>query len=175
MGLDLGLLIVRVVVGSLYIGHGSQKLFGWFGGGGFKGTTKMMESLGLHPVEFWALLAGLSEFGGGLLLLLGFLNPLGPLGIIAAMTFATAKVHWSKGVWNSKGGFEFPLTMIALSILIAWGGPGAFSLDAILGIALPALPIFIIGIVVVAIVTAIGLAMSNASAAQHQKTANQSS
>ena len=173
MTLDLGLLIVRLVVGLLYIGHGSQKLFGWFGGNGLAGTNKMMDSLGLHPTEFWAWLAGLGEFGGGLLLALGFLNPLGPLGIIASMTFAIAKVHWAKGLWNTKGGGEFPLTVIAISLLVAWAGSGRFSLDAILGIALPTMTIFIVGIIAIAIVTAIGLVISNQPTAQ-QRPANQS-
>ena len=174
MTLDLGLLIVRLVVGLLYIGHGSQKLFGWFGGGGMKGTAKMMESIGLHPTELWALLAGLGEFGGGLLLALGLFNPFGPLGIIAAMSFAILQVHWSKGLWNTKGGGEFPLTVIAISLLIAWAGSGRFSLDAILGIALPAIPIFIVGIIAIAIVAALGLVIKNQTMAQQQRTAHQS-
>jgi putative oxidoreductase len=89
--LDLALLLLRLALGSLLAGHGAQKLFGWFDGYGVAGTAGYMESLGLRPGRRWAIAAGLSEFGGGLLTLLGFLNPLGPLGVIGAMLMATAK------------------------------------------------------------------------------------
>src|SRR5690348_13970767 len=91
---DFGLLLLRAVSGGLMMGHGAQKLFGWFGGRGLKGTTQMMEGMGLKPPEQWALLAGASEFGGGLLTAAGFLNPFGAIGISGAMGMATAKVHW---------------------------------------------------------------------------------
>jgi putative oxidoreductase len=134
---DWGLLILRVIVGLLVAGHGAQKLFGWFGGPGMQGTTGWLASMGMRPAGFWAFMAGLSEFGGGLLLALGLLNPLGSLGIIAAMLVAIVKVHWSKGVWNSAGGYEFPLTNLAAALALALTGPGAYSLDHALNIALP--------------------------------------
>ena len=86
---DLARLLVRLVVGGLVAGHGAQKLFGWFGGPGPEGTAGMMEQLELRPPRQWALLAGISEFAGGILTALGALNPLGPLGIIGSMTMAT--------------------------------------------------------------------------------------
>lgn len=171
MTTDFALLIVRIVVGLLFFWHGAQKLFGWFGGFGLKGTTGWISSMGLQPARYWALLAGLSEFGGGILLVLGLLNPLGSLGIFAAMVFAIALVHWTKGIWSSKGGYEYPLTLIATSAVVALVGVGAYSLDAVLNIALPALPVFFVGVIAIFIVTASGLAMTHHPGASAQKSA----
>ncbi len=113
--LDLGLLILRLALGLTLIGHGSQKLLGWFGGQGLQGTISGMGRMGLRPAWLWGLLAGLCEFGGGLLVALGFLNPLGSLGIIAAMSVAILQVHWSKGFWNMKGGVQVPLDQLPQS------------------------------------------------------------
>ena len=151
MLLDTGLLILRLVLGVVFIGHGAQKLFGWFGGGGLKGTTGWIGSMGMRPAWFWAFMASISEFGGGVLLLLGFLNPLGSLGVIAAMLMAIAKVHWTKGFWSAKGGYEFPLMNLAAALAIGFIGAGAFSVDGILGIALPEPVTLIVGLVVVAL------------------------
>jgi putative oxidoreductase len=145
----IGLLILRLVLGLTFIGHGSQKLLGWFGGGGLKGTTAMMERMGLHTPRFWAFMAAITEFGGGLLTLLGFLDPLGSLGIIAAMLVAILQVHWAKGFWNSKGGFEFPLINLTTALALALLGPGLYSLDAILGTSLPEPGALVIGLVLV--------------------------
>ena len=149
MLLDTGLLILRLVLGVVFVGHGAQKLFGWFGGGGLKGTTGWIGSMGIRPAWFWAFMASISEFGGGVLLLLGFLNPLGSLGVTAAMLMAIAKVHWTKGFWSAKGGYEFPLINLAAALAIGFIGAGAFSLDGILGIALPEPITLIVGLVVV--------------------------
>ncbi len=148
---NLGLLILRLALGLTFMGHGSQKLFGWFGGGGMTGTTGMMQKMGLRAPGFWALVAALSEFGGGLLLALGFLTPLGSLGIIAAMLVAIARVHWAKGFWNTKGGFEFPLINLAAALALALTGPGFYSLDAALGISLPEPVVLLVGLAVVLI------------------------
>ncbi|MGA2819523.1 MAG: DoxX family protein [Anaerolineales bacterium] len=137
MLVSTGSLLLRVVVGLLLAGHGSQKLFGWFGGGGFAVTTGWIGKMGLRPDWFWALLGSLSEFGGGILLALGFLNPLGSLGVSAAMLMAILKVHWPKGIWASKGGLEFPLTNLAVALALALFGPGPYSMDGVLKIALP--------------------------------------
>lgn len=95
---DIGLLILRLVLGLILAGHGAQKLFGWFDGPGLQGTTGWLRSLGLRPAPFWAFMAGLGEFGGGLLLALGLLSTLGSLGLIAAMLMSIILVHWSKGL-----------------------------------------------------------------------------
>jgi putative oxidoreductase len=137
MSTDLGLLLMRLVLGLLLAGHGAQKLFGWFGGGGLNGTATWLGSMGLRPAMFWAMLAGLSEFGGGLLLAAGLLNPVGSLGIIAAMVMAIILVHRCHGIWNNNGGMEVPLTNAVVALGLALTGPGGYSLDASLGIALP--------------------------------------
>lgn len=134
---DMGLLAMRVVTGGLLAGHGAQKLFGVFEGPGLKGTAGMMESLGLQPGERWGLAAGLSEFAGGTLTALGFLNPLGPIGVISAMSMATGTVHWGKPIWTTKGGAELPLSNAAVALTLAAVGPGAISLDRVLGLRLP--------------------------------------
>ncbi len=149
MLVNWGLLLLRLVLGLTFISHGGQKLFGWFGGGGIKGTTGMMERIRIRPASFWAVMAALAEFGGGLLVFLGFLNPVGSLGIIAAMLMAIIHVHWPKGFWNTKGGIEFPLMNLTAALALAITGPGAFSLDSILHIALPEPLSLIIGLVLV--------------------------
>src|SRR5215213_7633832 len=130
--------IVRVVQGSLMAGHGAQKLFGSFGGPGLEGTSGFMEMLGMSPGRPWAYMAGLSEFGGGVLTALGFLKPLGPLGVIGAMAMATKKAHWDKPIWVTEGGAELPVTNIAAATALILNGPGKYSLDRTLGIRLPA-------------------------------------
>ena len=134
---DLGLLLLRATIGGLLAGHGSQKLFGWFGGPGLKGTTGWLGSMGLKPSNLWAYGAGLSEFGGGTLTSLGLFYPLGPIASIAAMSMAAAKVHWGKPIWASQGGAELPITNIATTLALALTGPGKFSLDSALGIRVP--------------------------------------
>ncbi len=151
VALNLGILILRVVLGLTFMGHGSQKLFGWFGGGGMSGTIGMMEKMGLRWSTFWALIAALCEFVGGLLLALGFLNPLGSLGIIAAMLVAISQVHWPRGFWNSKGGFEFPLINLTAAFALALTGPGLYSLDAALGTYLPEPVVLLVGLALVII------------------------
>ena len=129
---------LRAVLGGLLAGHGAQKLFGSFNGPGLEGTSGFMEMLGLRPGRPWAVLAGLSEFGGGVLTVLGLLNPLGPLGVIGSMAMATATAHKGKPVWVTEGGAELPVTNIAASTALILNGPGKYSLDRALGIRLPA-------------------------------------
>ncbi|MEA2442709.1 MAG: putative oxidoreductase [Thermoleophilales bacterium] len=127
--MELGLLILRVVVGLLFMGHGAQKLFGMFGGYGIEGTGGFFESLGLKPGRFHAFNAGAAEFAGGALLALGLLTPLAAALLIGTMTVAIATVHWSKGVWSSEGGYEYNLVLIAAVFALAATGPGKWSLD----------------------------------------------
>jgi putative oxidoreductase len=136
---DLGLVILRLVVGGLLAGHGSQKLFGWFGGPGLAGTAEYLESIGLRPGRWWALVAALSEFGGGLFTLLGLLNPLGPIGIMASMSVATLTAHRGKPIWATKGGAEPAVTNLGAALAIALVGPGFYSLDAGFALHVPTL------------------------------------
>jgi putative oxidoreductase len=137
MSIAFGLLILRLVVGLTVAAHGAQKLFGWWGGPGMTTWTQVVQRLRIRPAQPWAWVAALSEFGGGLLLALGLLSPLGSLAIVGAMLVAIATVHLSKGFWVSKGGYEFNLTLIGSAVALAITGPGAYSLDNALGIHLP--------------------------------------
>jgi len=135
---DIGLLALRTTVGGLLMGHGAQKLWGSFGGYGLEGTGGFMESLGLKPGRQWALLAGSSEFGSGLLTALGLLFPIGPVSIWGPMLMAWAKVHKGKPIWVAEGGAELPLTNIAVATALSLTGPGKYSLDEAFGIRVPA-------------------------------------
>jgi len=154
---DIGLLILRLAVGGLLAGHGSQKLFGWFSGPGLKGIAGWLESMGLTPGTLWATAASTSEFGGGVLTTLGFLHPLGPLGTMGAMIMATAKAHWGKPIWVAQEGAELPVINMASALALTLTGPGRFSLDHVLGIRLPRALVITIAIVEATMV-AIGIA-----------------
>jgi putative oxidoreductase len=168
--MDLALLILRLVVGLYLIGHGTQKLFGWFGGAGLSGFGHHVEAMRFRPAWFWALAAGLAEAGGGLLLALGLLTPLGSLGIVAAMLVATFGVHWGKGLFATTGGPELPLAYIAVAVAAAIAGPGRYALDAWLGINLPE-PVT--GLVLAAL-TLIGVAIAFATRRREPAAATQS-
>ena len=130
--LDIGLLIIRLVVGLLFVGHGAQKLFGWFGGYGIKGTGGWFESIGIKPGVTMALLAGLTELIGGLLFALGLLTPLAGIMIAGTMVMAIAKVHAPNGLWSTENGYEYNLILIAVTIGVALTGAGQYALDAFL-------------------------------------------
>jgi len=133
MDMSVGILLLRIVVGLLLVGHGTQKLFGWFGGHGRAGTARFVGSLGYRPPETMAIVGGLTETVGGTLLLLGLLTPLGAALIIGMMVSAILAVHVSRGIWNENGGLELPLVYMFAALAIAFT-PGRFSLDSALGI-----------------------------------------
>ena len=128
--MSYGLLIVRVVLGGTMAAHGSQKLFGWFGGGGPRGTAGFFAGLGFRAPLAMALLVGAGELGGGLLLALGLVTPLAALAIGTVMVTAVSTVHWKHGFFAGNGGYEFNLLISAVATGIAATGPGRFSLDA---------------------------------------------
>ena len=132
--LSSGLLVARLVFGLLMAAHGTQKLFGWFGGYGLADTGGFFETLGFRPGRAFAAAASLTEITGGLLLALGFLGPVGPALIISVMMVAAVSVHWQNGLFASSNGIELPLLYAAGAISLALTGPGLFSLDAVLGL-----------------------------------------
>src|SRR5437868_7360628 len=134
--MGFGLLVLRLVVGALFIGHGTQKLFGWFGGYGLEGTGGFMESLGYRPGKRYAALGGVAEAGGGLLLFLGLLTPLAAAAIIGMMINAIFAVHIENGVWAQENGYEFPLVMAIAAGALALADGGAASVDKLLGLNL---------------------------------------
>ncbi len=162
---NIGLLILRIVVGLLLAGHGAQKLFGWFGGHGMAGQIGMMDKLGMSPAPVWAWINALGEFLGGLGFLFGLLTPLAVVGLLGSMIVAIVKVHWAKGVWNTNGGFEFPLAVATVAFVVGMTGPGFYSLDRVLGLRLPEPATYVAALVVMLIVIVVGLL--GASTRQH--------
>ncbi|MUT64345.1 DoxX family protein [Paenibacillus sp. NEAU-GSW1] len=129
--LDTGLLIIRVVIGLLMAAHGAQKLFGWFGGYGLKGTGGWLESIGLKPGVLMAFAAGFGELAGGLLFAAGLFTWVGAALIIVTMVMAIAKVHGANGLWVTQNGYEYNLVLIVIALGVAFTGAGSFSLDAV--------------------------------------------
>lgn len=132
--MDLGLLLLRVVLGVVLAAHGAQKLFGWFGGYGLAGTGGFLESMGFRPGKVQAFLAGSAELGGGVLLALGLATPLAAVLLVSVMLVATVSVHWAKGLFVTNNGYEYNLVIAVAALAVAFTGPGAFSLDAVLGV-----------------------------------------
>lgn len=132
--MKLGRLFARLAIGSLFIGHGTQKWFGWFEGPGLEKTTGMMEALGMRPGRRNAVAASATETIGGTMIALGALTPLAAASLIATMLTAIRTVHLKKGFWNSNGGYEFNLALIAALLVLVDGGPGGLSVDAALGL-----------------------------------------
>jgi putative oxidoreductase len=125
----IGRLLLRAVMGGLFVGHGTQKLFGWFGGQGLDATARGFEHLGLRPGRRNAIAAGSAETAGGALLALGLETPLAASVLTATMLTAIHRVHWEKGPWLTNGGYEYNLVLIAAALALVDAGPGALSLD----------------------------------------------
>jgi putative oxidoreductase len=147
----MGLLILRLGIGLIIAAHGAQKLFGIWGGPGMTKWAQSVQRLRIRPAQPWAWVAALSEFGGGLLLALGLLSPLGSLAMIGAMLVAIATIHLPKGFWASKGGYEYNLSLIAGAATLAFTGPGPYSLDGALRTHLPEPLTLIVGTIALVI------------------------
>jgi putative oxidoreductase len=132
--MTVGRLLARVTIGGLFAAHGTQKLFGWFGGPGVEGAGEMMEKLDLEPPKRNAVAAGTAETAAGVLLALGALTPLAASLITSTMITAIRKVHGSEGPWNTEGGYEYNVALIAAVAALVETGPGSPSLDRALSI-----------------------------------------
>jgi putative oxidoreductase len=130
--MSYGILFLRLIVGATLAAHGAQKLFGWFGGHGPRGTAGFFGSLGFRPPLAMALVAGLSETAG-LLFAAGFLTPLAALAMASVMVVAIGSVHWKNGFWAGNGGYEYNLVIWTVAVAVAATGPGRFSVDHALG------------------------------------------
>lgn len=131
MGTDLGRLVLRVTVGSIFVEHGTQKLFGWFGGHGPDGTGQFFESIGLRPGRRNAIAAGLAEAGGGALLALGLATQAAGAAVGSVMVTALRMAIWPEGIKVGTGGYE--LLLLANAVALADLGPGSISLDSLFG------------------------------------------
>jgi len=162
--LNGALILLRLVVGLTLAVHGTQKLFGWFAGPGLVRLRRGFEQQDFKPVWLWASLVILGEVGGGVSLALGFLTPLGAAGIFGTMFMATFKSHWKNGFIVSKGGYEYTLVLMTVSIALGLIGPGNYSLDALFGIVLPEALLFGALAVAALLVDIIGLYISRPAA-----------
>lgn len=134
--MNAAILAARLLIGLGVAAHGSQKLFGWFGGGGVRGTATYMESLGYRPGTLYAIAAGLGELVGGVLVAIGAMNGVGPALIIMVMLVAIFSVHLANGFFNSNNGWELPAANIAAALAFDYAGFGKYSVDRILHFAL---------------------------------------
>lgn len=162
--LSIALLMLRLVVGLTLTIHGTQKLFGWFAGPGLARLRQGFEKQGFKPVWLWASFVILGEVGGGLSVALGFLTPLGAAGIFGTMFMATFKSHRKNGFIVSKGGYEYTLVLMTVSIALGLIGPGSYSLDALFGIILPEALLFGSLAVAALFIDIIGLSISRSAA-----------
>ena len=165
--MEIGLFLLRLAVGLTLAAHGAQKLFGWFGGYGLDGVGGFLESLGFVPGRRHALLAGLTETGGGLLLALGLFTPVAAAVAFSVMVVATVTVHLGKGFFATNGGYEYNLVLGLAALSLAFTGAGALSLDAALHLPLAG-PVW--GVVALAI-GVIGSALQLATRRRQPRTA----
>lgn len=120
---------IRLGLGAVFVAHGGQKLFGWFGGYGLEGTAQWMDSIGLSPGMFMAVSAGGMEFFGGLFLLAGLLTRLAAIGAAVTMLVAIVAVHLSNGFFMANNGYEYGLVLLLMGVSLAIRGSGTISLD----------------------------------------------
>jgi putative oxidoreductase len=132
--MKLGRLFLRAIIGGIFISHGAQKLFGWFGGHGIEATSQGFERMGMRPGRVHATAASATEIASGTLSLLGLAPPVAASGITAVMLTAIHRVHKKNGFFNANGGYEFNLILLGAALALAEAGPGEPSLDSALGI-----------------------------------------
>jgi putative oxidoreductase len=154
--LGIGLLIARVIVGLVMAAHGTQKLFGWFGGYGLGPTGEFMAQLGFTQGRVFAAMASIIEITSGVLVALGSLGPVGPALMISVMLVAAITVHWKNGLFASKNGIEIPLLYASAALIFAVVGYGPYSLDAVLGIHDPWVPSFTWTVIALGILGGLG-------------------
>jgi putative oxidoreductase len=172
MTIAWALLLLRVMLGGIMVAHGLQKLLGWFDGPGYQAVQHMFGALGFQPARLWVWLTLLGELGGGFSVVFGLLTPLGAAGILGVMVMAV-RTHWKSGFFALKGGFEYPLALALVSIVIGIAGPGAYALDPLLKIALPEVALFA-GLALAAVLVDIaGIAISRANTAKVAASAPQ--
>ena len=165
--MDLALLVLRLVVGLLFVGHGAQKLFGVFGGGGLESTAGMFDNIGLQPGWLHARAAGTAEFLGGALIALGLFTPFAAAALIAVMTAAVITVHARNGIWNSNQGYEFNVVLSAAVFALAGIGAGAWSLDNAFGFDLHGV-IWAVAALAVGIIGGVGSVILGRISARHE-------
>ncbi len=165
--MDLALLVLRLVVGLLFVGHGAQKLFGVFGGGGLEGTAGMFDNIGLQPGWLHARAAGTAEFLGGALIALGLFTPFAAAALIGVMTTAVITVHARNGIWNTNQGYEFNVVLSAAVFALAGIGAGAWSLDNAFGFDLHGV-IWAVAALAVGIIGGVGSVISGRISARHE-------
>ena len=128
--MNLAILVLRVCLGIMFVGHGLQKAFGMFGGPGINGFSQMLSGLGFAPPAFWAYVVAYTELIGGLLLMLGLGVRVSSLMLLAIMIVATWKVHLKAGFFLQAGGFEYNFIIIAVCLALIITGAGKFALGA---------------------------------------------
>lgn len=168
---DIGLLLVRGLVGVLLMGHGVQKLFGWFGGDGLDRVGEGFTRLGYPRGRHMAVLAGLTEVAAGVGLAAGLLTPLVAAAVIGVMVNAAVSVHGRAGLWVQHGGYEYPLVLATLAAGVAIHGPGGLSLDAALGLARTGIG-WGLGAVAFGLAAAAAILATRSRAGRHQATSS---
>lgn len=126
---EVGILALRFMVGLTFMAHGSQKLFGMFGGPGIEGTAKFFAMIHIEPSLPMAILSGCGEFFGGLALVLGLFTRYAAVVLTINMIVAIATVHWPKGFFLGNGGYEYNLVLISSFIYFFFNGPGKYSFE----------------------------------------------
>jgi putative oxidoreductase len=155
---DIAMLVLRVGIGVIFVAHGLQKAFGWWGGPGWEGFKGFIAYLGPKPTLLWASVSLIAELGGGLALIAGLLVPLAAAGLVAQTIVLFFRVHVPNGFWSSKGGIEFPLAFGVGALAVQLIGPGAWALDSILPVDVlyePAVRWTLLGIAVLGALVAV--------------------